>query len=222
MLITNNAFHSFIIVKYRTNFSRRWFTSFGKTDLKEIFWYTLYLPKDFSVWCFCAGYNCILVPRFVITVKIMWNSASADQLIIFPVKCRIMSVYLRSFCFRWSDNSMDHGRRQSAFSFFAVVWTACLLCQSIAWKMLSQAQLLDELMGRDRNLAPQDKKCSVHWSDPPVSPFFYAKFCELASQQNGVVRLEIRNLISLFFGRFARCILPGFVHTIFLQIQDLI
>ena len=38
--------------------------------------------------------------------------------------------------------------------------------------MLSQAQLLDELMGRDRNLAPQEKKLSLHWSDPSVSMNF--------------------------------------------------
>ncbi|XP_046854642.1 luc7-like protein 3 [Xenia sp. Carnegie-2017] len=43
--------------------------------------------------------------------------------------------------------------------------------------MLSQAQLLDELMGRDRNLAPQDKKSSLHWSDPGVCKMFLAGFC---------------------------------------------
>lgn len=42
----------------------------------------------------------------------------------------------------------------------------------VVLKMLSQAQLLDELMGRDRNLAPQDKKSSLHWSDPGVSVEF--------------------------------------------------
>ncbi|CAB4029854.1 luc7 3 [Paramuricea clavata] len=43
--------------------------------------------------------------------------------------------------------------------------------------MLSQAQLLDELMGRDRNLAPQEKKSSLHWSDPSVCKMYIAGFC---------------------------------------------
>ena len=35
--------------------------------------------------------------------------------------------------------------------------------------MLSAAQLLDELMGRDRNLAPDDKRCNVRWDHESVS-----------------------------------------------------
>jgi len=35
--------------------------------------------------------------------------------------------------------------------------------------MLSAAQLLDELMGRDRNLAPDEKRCNVRWDDETVS-----------------------------------------------------
>ena len=30
------------------------------------------------------------------------------------------------------------------------------------------ASLLDELMGRNRNLNPQDKPKETHWSDPEV------------------------------------------------------
>ena len=36
--------------------------------------------------------------------------------------------------------------------------------------MLSAAQLLDELMGRDRNLAPDEKRCNVRWDHETVSP----------------------------------------------------
>lgn len=35
--------------------------------------------------------------------------------------------------------------------------------------MLSAAQLLDELMGRDRNLAPDEKRANVRWDDESVS-----------------------------------------------------
>lgn len=35
--------------------------------------------------------------------------------------------------------------------------------------MLSAAQLLDELMGRDRNLAPDEKRSNVRWDHETVS-----------------------------------------------------
>ena len=34
---------------------------------------------------------------------------------------------------------------------------------------LTPAQLLDELMGRDRNLVPGEKSTQVHWSHEDVS-----------------------------------------------------
>jgi len=34
--------------------------------------------------------------------------------------------------------------------------------------MLSAAALLDELMGVDRDRAPNEKKTALHWSDPQV------------------------------------------------------
>ena len=34
--------------------------------------------------------------------------------------------------------------------------------------MLSAAALLDELMGVDRDRAPDEKKTALHWSDPQV------------------------------------------------------
>ena len=40
--------------------------------------------------------------------------------------------------------------------------------------MLSAAQMLDELMGRDRNLAPTEKRREVHWEDPEVKTFTIA------------------------------------------------
>ncbi len=33
---------------------------------------------------------------------------------------------------------------------------------------MSAAALLDELMGRDRNLAPSEQRSESHWSDPEV------------------------------------------------------
>lgn len=35
--------------------------------------------------------------------------------------------------------------------------------------MLSAAALLDELMGVDRDRAPNEKKTALHWSDPQVT-----------------------------------------------------
>ncbi|XP_044152499.1 luc7-like protein 3 isoform X2 [Bufo gargarizans] len=43
--------------------------------------------------------------------------------------------------------------------------------------MLSAAQLLDELMGRDRNLAPDEKRCNVRWDDDSVCKHFLCEFC---------------------------------------------
>lgn len=43
--------------------------------------------------------------------------------------------------------------------------------------MLSAAQLLDELMGRDRNLAPDEKRSNVRWDDESVCKHFLCEFC---------------------------------------------
>ncbi|XP_063816983.1 luc7-like protein 3 [Pseudophryne corroboree] len=43
--------------------------------------------------------------------------------------------------------------------------------------MLSAAQLLDELMGRDRNLAPDEKRCNVRWDDESVCKHYLCEFC---------------------------------------------
>uniref|UniRef100_A0AAR2J083 LUC7-like 3 pre-mRNA splicing factor n=1 Tax=Pygocentrus nattereri TaxID=42514 RepID=A0AAR2J083_PYGNA len=43
--------------------------------------------------------------------------------------------------------------------------------------MLSAAQLLDELMGRDRNLAPDEKRCNVRWDDETVCKYYLCGFC---------------------------------------------
>nr|AAI39883.1 Zgc:136380 protein [Danio rerio] len=43
--------------------------------------------------------------------------------------------------------------------------------------MLSAAQLLDELMGRDRNLAPDEKRCNVRWDDESVCKYYLCGFC---------------------------------------------
>ena len=45
----------------------------------------------------------------------------------------------------------------------------------LALKMLSAAQMLDELMGRDRNLAPTEKRRETHWEDAEVSAIFVFK-----------------------------------------------
>ena len=39
--------------------------------------------------------------------------------------------------------------------------------------MLSAAALLDELMGVDRDRAPDEKKTALHWSDPQVVIMLY-------------------------------------------------
>ncbi|XP_067672085.1 luc7-like protein 3 isoform X2 [Haliotis asinina] len=39
------------------------------------------------------------------------------------------------------------------------------------------AALLDELMGRDRNLAPSEQRSETHWSDPEVCKYFLCGFC---------------------------------------------
>ncbi|CAG2105942.1 unnamed protein product [Medioppia subpectinata] len=38
-------------------------------------------------------------------------------------------------------------------------------------------QLLDELMGRERDLAPEEKKSSLDWNDPGVCRHFLVQFC---------------------------------------------
>ncbi|XP_078510552.1 luc7-like protein 3 isoform X2 [Lissotriton helveticus] len=43
--------------------------------------------------------------------------------------------------------------------------------------MLSAAQLLDELMGRDRNLAPDDKRCNVRWDHETVCKYYLCEYC---------------------------------------------
>ncbi|NP_001090385.1 LUC7-like 3 pre-mRNA splicing factor L homeolog [Xenopus laevis] len=43
--------------------------------------------------------------------------------------------------------------------------------------MLSAAQLLDELMGRDRNLAPDEKRTNVHWDHENVCKYYLCEFC---------------------------------------------
>ncbi|XP_037545514.1 luc7-like protein 3 isoform X2 [Nematolebias whitei] len=43
--------------------------------------------------------------------------------------------------------------------------------------MLSAAQLLDELMGRDRNLAPDEKRANVRWDDESVCRYYLCGFC---------------------------------------------
>eukprot|EP00794_Sanderia_malayensis_P009142 gene9142-10115_t len=42
---------------------------------------------------------------------------------------------------------------------------------------VSAAQLLDELMGRDRNRAPGEPSFKHHWSDPEVCKYFLCGFC---------------------------------------------
>ncbi|MEQ2202444.1 hypothetical protein XENOCAPTIV_000072 [Xenoophorus captivus] len=43
--------------------------------------------------------------------------------------------------------------------------------------MLSAAQLLDELMGRDRNLAPDEKRSNVRWDNESVCRYYLCGFC---------------------------------------------
>lgn len=42
------------------------------------------------------------------------------------------------------------------------------MCEADKMSMLSAAALLDELMGVDRDRAPNEKKTALHWSDPQV------------------------------------------------------
>ena len=44
-----------------------------------------------------------------------------------------------------------------------------LVHEAFKMSMLSAAALLDELMGVDRDRAPNEKKTALHWSDPQVS-----------------------------------------------------
>ncbi|KAJ8923144.1 hypothetical protein NQ315_001698 [Exocentrus adspersus] len=43
--------------------------------------------------------------------------------------------------------------------------------------VLAAAQLLDELMGRNRNIAPNEKVKELNWEDPEYCKYFLAKFC---------------------------------------------
>ena len=42
---------------------------------------------------------------------------------------------------------------------------------------MSAAQLLDELMGRDRNLAPSDHREEKRWDDADVCKYALVEFC---------------------------------------------
>lgn len=44
------------------------------------------------------------------------------------------------------------------------------------------AQMLDELMGRDRDANPTDKRREIHWEDPEVIKKSLAYFC-MSSEQ---------------------------------------
>ncbi|XP_046663310.1 luc7-like protein 3 isoform X1 [Homalodisca vitripennis] len=43
--------------------------------------------------------------------------------------------------------------------------------------VLAAAQLLDELMGRNRNVAPSEKTKELNWEDPEYCKFYMVKFC---------------------------------------------
>lgn len=43
--------------------------------------------------------------------------------------------------------------------------------------VLAAAQLLDELMGRNRNLAPSDKTKELNWEDSEVSVKIFIRKC---------------------------------------------
>lgn len=55
------------------------------------------------------------------------------------------------------------------------IYSFLLLCLTGKMSMLSAAALLDELMGVDRDRAPNEKKTALHWSDPQVIvSYFYS------------------------------------------------
>lgn len=43
--------------------------------------------------------------------------------------------------------------------------------------VMAAAQLLDELMGRNRNVAPNEKVKEVNWEDPEFCKYYMVKFC---------------------------------------------
>lgn len=43
--------------------------------------------------------------------------------------------------------------------------------------VLAAAQLLDELMGRNRNIAPNEKAKELNWEDPEYCKYYMVKFC---------------------------------------------
>ena len=51
---------------------------------------------------------------------------------------------------------------------YTLYFCFCRLKKKLTMAMTA-AQLLDELMGRDRNLVPGEKSAQVHWSHPDVS-----------------------------------------------------
>lgn len=66
--------------------------------------------------------------------------------------------------------------------------------------MLSAAQLLDELMGRDRNLAPDEKRSNVRWDHETVSEPLNMLFSMTLAALVG----EIVTPVNTFF----QCIMP--------------
>lgn len=109
-----------------------------------------------------------------------------------------------------------------------------LVEQAFKMSMLSAAALLDELMGVDRNRAPNEKKTALHWSDPQVVimmclPFYelfswvFVRFPYLPSQDEKVL-IECRRVLNIencsIHLRFASTFFADSAHLSSLSIPD--
>lgn len=72
--------------------------------------------------------------------------------------------------FRLESGPRGLVRRPSGWCFSLVGARAGVSSRPGGSTMISAAQLLDELMGRDRNLAPDEKRSNVRWDHESVSP----------------------------------------------------
>uniref|UniRef100_A0A9L0SP52 LUC7 like 3 pre-mRNA splicing factor n=1 Tax=Equus caballus TaxID=9796 RepID=A0A9L0SP52_HORSE len=68
--------------------------------------------------------------------------------------------------------------------------------------MISAAQLLDELMGRDRNLAPDEKRSNVRWDHESVCKYYLCGFCPAELFTN--TRSDLEGYSQMFFPRQKR------------------
>lgn len=96
-------------------------------------------------------------------------------------------------CFYW------HAQNLNVFKYFAWQYFALEVTFSLPKKMAASqaAALLDELMGRDRNLAPTEKRAELRWDDPEARTFLFSMYIFSFRERLSAVGMLIRKWVYL-------------------------